>query len=362
MLSPAPKASQDDRTAVGKEAIETSHTAAGGDATTVGTAREQEEQAEQIAWQQFVARYQRVYSGHDEAARRQQIFFQNRRFIEEHNKLPNIQYKLGMNHFGDMLREEINALFIGPMLSWAQTLGKAHSQTPSLRILSDPNESETAAGIDWRNVTSPLIADQGACRESAVFAAVASIEAALNIARPDSPPVKLSETQVLDCMSRTNQAVCTGIRSLSNVFDIIQQESNSLIEAGAYKSNQHCQGDTKPTANIVGFSVVPHEHIIEALRVSGPLAVSLDASQSTFHFYSSGLYHDEKCSQEYYNQHALLIGLSPPAPKSAYLLRLSLGVNWGENGHMRMLVDETLNKCLPQNIGVFPILKSQDEL
>ena len=111
------------------------------------------------------------------------------------------------------------------------------------------------------------------------------------------------------------------------------------------------------------FGLVHTDNIPDALVNSGPLAVAVDASQSTFHFYSSGLYHDDGCSPDTYNLHVLLVGLNAPegsaadeSSSSSYLVRASLGRKWGESGYMRMLRDSGRNKCLPQHFAVYPNL------
>lgn len=154
------------------------------------------------------------------------------------------------------------------------------------------------------------------------------------------------------------------------VFDLIQHKLAGLASAQDYEQLRNSNPNLVPNgqqclpavgeqirASLIGYMVIPRDNIPDALLNSGPLTVALDASQSTFHFYRAGLYHDEKCSEDSYNHHALLVGYSAePTETPSYLVRNSFGVGWGEGGFMQLLKDPQRNKCLPQNLAIFPSL------
>lgn len=337
---------------------------------------------EQEQWQEFKRQHAKVYPSAQEERRRAEIFAGNLRFINSYNRQPQASsFQLGVNKFADLQRDEINAFFIGPTVEWANTLGHLPSSLAPLHILAD-QETQTGAGdtlrpIDWRsNLTNLAPPDQGTCRESSLFAVVASIEATLNAA--GNAKVKLSESQLIDCLAYSGPPpVCSGHLSMVNVLDFLQRHAIRLASQQEYDQfrdaqarglapAQTCvppaaggQADARP--KLGSYVQLHRDHIDEALLNKGPLVVALDASQPTFHFYKSGLYQELQCSSDTYNLHALLVGYAPAGQdgdpgQAHYTLRASLGPHWGELGYMRLLRDATRNKCLPQHVATYPNL------
>lgn len=336
------------------------------------------------AWANFMATYKKGYISPQEAAYRQNVFIANYRFIKAFNGREDALFKLGVNHFADLDQEEINRLFVGDRSSWRRTISQAQVPPPHpMTILSD-DEDMTPQLIDWRNVTTDPI-DQGGCKESVVFAAIAAVESAFNNQlmkeQPNAMPVKLSERQLIDCLSMIYNApgappVCNGYLSMENVFNAIQSLPDGLATEQNYNEYirqqrpdgplQVCHmppGDLK-RAKVSSFSMINQKDMVEALLSFGPLVVAIDASQSTFHFYKSGLFHELNCSPDNYNLHLLLAGYSAgddPSNRDRpfFLARNSFGLDWGESGYIRLLKDERRNKCLPYNYGMTPTISSQ---
>lgn len=346
-------------------------------------------EAELQAWKKFKADYMKIYPSREESLKRQSFFLANYRFIQGFNSRHDTLYTLGMNQFGDFNREEINQFFIGPQVSWAQTIGIMNQLQitipPTMQIIKEEvGEDGLMSGpvsqqIDWRNVTAETV-DQGSCRESSIFATIAAIESYLNMqlmsSNPNVAPIKLSEQQIMDCMAAfappNSPPPCLGLSSMVHVYNLLQhhqptinlataQNYLELVKSRLPSKQLLCQplpqGTSLPdgrSIKINDFMVVNRDNIPDAITKT-PLTVALDASQSTFHFYKSGLYHDDNCSLESFNYHSLLIGYSSGGTEQAYyVFRNSFGPKWGENGYMRMLKDEQRNKCLPQNLAIYP--------
>lgn len=344
-------------------------------------------QTELDRWQEFKTQYKKTYASPDEEIRRQGIFVGNLRFIRAFNEHSQALFKLDVNQFADFMRDEINELFVGPLTNWNQTIGQSPSPAP-MRILADDSQAGAdSRTIDWRNLTGSEPLDQGTCKESSVFAIVASLESALNAAstsanaNPDQPTgarIKLSEQQVLDCLAYSQPLaggppVCQGALSMVHVFEFLQHQGIKFASAHEYAhfKQLQTQGLAPPGTCLLppgvpdkpklgAYVQVHRDNMLEALLNSSPLVVAIDASQPTFHFYKSGLYHEMQCSAEAYSLHALLVGYSPAtngdSVQASYTIRASFGPNWGESGHMRLLKDESRNKCLPQNLAIYPNL------
>lgn len=340
------------------------------------------------AWNRFRASYNRTYLSREEGEHRQRVFLANHRFIKAFNeRAEDALFKLGVNHFADMTRDEINAHYMSPLMGWHKTISEMHAPPPrQIPMLPDEEDSGAPQSIDWRNVTTEVV-DQGTCKDSSVFAAVAAMEAAFNAQlmaeQPNATPVKLSEQQLLDCLVVASPPgappVCLGFQSMERVFELLQSQPEGLAGAQNYleflrQRPPPTAGEPQPIcrmppgdlrrAKLESFSMVNAKDIAEALLTKGPVVVALDGSQPTFHFYKSGLYHDLNCSPDVFNQHVLLVGYSAGQDAASrdrpfYLARNSFGPDWGEAGHLRMLRDEQRNKCLPQNFAISPTLASQ---
>jgi len=420
---------------------------------------------ERAQWRAFKEKYGKSYAGEQEELRRLELFIDNSRFIEAFNRFSSgSHFRLGMNAFGDLSSSEINERLVGPLVSWSQAIGQQQSALPApIKILAAGTrlslgvggeqsslEATTSGqlagqqpGVDYSHLEAGPPPDMGACRESAVFAAAASLECkinqqlaaagkspeaepleALGASKPEGAPkeesasakVKLSEQQLLNCLAASGAPVCSGALSMVQVFEYLQrsslrlagqQEFAALAQAGPSASGP-AGGPScdllplgKPAFRLEHFTQVHRDNLDEALQNSGPQVVAIDASQPTFHFYKSGVYHELNCSQDAYNLHLLLVGQQsqqplqtqtlggePQTPETitggqageerdrqgaapaashilqqtpaglelpaSYLARASFGPDWGENGHIRLAKDPAKNKCLPQNFAIYP--------
>lgn len=328
-------------------------------------------------WTQFKAQYRRAYGSQAEEDARRAIFIGNLRFINAFNRRSGASYTLDVNHFTDFTRDETNRLFIGPRRNWTQT------NSPSMRILSDGDPSgQPVKSVDWRHLMSdggPM--DQGSCMDSAIFALVASLESTINAAGGPTK-TKLSEQQLIDCVMMNwppeKGRVCSGQLSLVDILSVLEKNHVKLSTFGEYIQFKQsvAAGQAPPNQCVPPAASLPDmrpyvpshvsvacDNIDEALHNSGPLVVALDASQPTFHFYKSGVYHELECSSDSHNYYALLVALTAPEPagselgarpSATYTIRASLGHSWGEAGHMRLASDPHRNKCLPQEAAIYP--------
>lgn len=327
-------------------------------------------------WEEFKMRFGRAYIANGEEDQRRQIFINNLRFINVFNQRARASFKLGVNRFADLTPAETNSMFIGPAMNWTRTVS---TSPPPMRILPDPQDAaqarEQLRSVDWRSNTGPPV-NQGICRDSSVFALVAALESALNAAAGTNR-TKLSEQQIIDCLAMgmppppQMPPVCSGLLPMSLIAEFVQRQGIRLATLDDYDQFKQAQvrGQAPPNVCVPPVSAetrprmsayvqVNRDNLEEALVNSSPLVVSLDASQPTFHFYQSGVYHETQCSMETHNFHALLVASSSETDSqlATFTIRASLGAEWGEAGHMRLLKDQQKNKCLPQNTAIYPNL------
>lgn len=342
--------------------------------------------AEELSqWQEFMRKFGKVYTSAGEEQYRAEIFAGNLRFINNHNTYSRASYRLAVNKFADMRRDEINDYFIGPNVNWGSPLSSNMLTTP-MKILHEPEpQADEGATQDWRNLTTGDPVDQGTCMDSAIFALTASLEATLNAQNAQSEKIKLSERQIIDCLATspdqrppTWPPICSGNLAMDRLLSFLQRQAVRLLSQRDYETYRaslkadeppSCQQATEfakkfapaePRPKVGSYGQVHRDNLDEALINRGPLVVPIDGSQSTFHFYSSGLYHELQCSTDTYNFHGLLVGLASHLQEGEveqgayYTMRASLGPHWGERGHIRLLKDPRRNKCLPQQLGTYP--------
>lgn len=168
---------------------------------------------------------------------------------------------------------------------------------------------------------------------------------------------------------------------MPQVLDLVKQQPAGLVTSDMYEEylrhtpqpgNRQC-GITMPEdgsfamdqssrVRLQSFAMLHKDNMMEAV-ISSPLLVALDASQSSFHFYRDGLYHETNCSNQVFNQNALLVANLPAGdagmPFDHLVIRNSFGQHWGMSGYMRMLKDESRNRCLPQQLAFMPVLVAQ---
>jgi cathepsin L len=111
-----------------------------------------------------------------------------------------------------------------------------------------------------------------------------------------------------------------------------------------------------------GFVDLPagNETALEiAIATVGPISVAIDASQSSFQFYSSGVYDDPMCSTTQIDHSFTLVGYDTFAnatvKKEYYIAKNSWGDTWGDKGYIWMSRNKK-NQCGIANIGSYPLV------
>jgi C1A family cysteine protease len=153
------------------------------------------------------------------------------------------------------------------------------------------------------------VLNQGLCGSCWSFSSAAAIEAAWYFATGEI--VKLSEQQLIDCNRNKDNEGCEG-GNMANAFEFVQKNGGiSLSSRYPYKGNDtfRCRY-VSPDVNIVGYELLDpgdEDLLLEMLVERGPIAVAVDASLQTFQSYKSGVYYDERCSDNV-NHAMLLVG------------------------------------------------------
>ena len=92
---------------------------------------------------------------------------------------------------------------------------------------------------------------------------------------------------------------------------------------------------TNVGATDTGFMRIKEKNetdLAAAVANVGPVAVAIDASSHSFHFYSSGIYDNHHCSKVGMDHAVLAVGYGP----GYWLVKNSWAADWGEDGYIRM--------------------------
>jgi len=123
-------------------------------------------------------------------------------------------------------------------------------------------------------------------------------------------------------------------------------------ESGTCNYQQSCCA-----ATITGYKdVLPgSETALLAATYVTPSAIGLDASQSSFQFYSSGIYYDAACSNSSLDHSALTVGWGTDAVQDSdyWIVKNSWGVDWGMKGYILMSRNRG-NNCGIATLASYP--------
>jgi cathepsin L len=99
-------------------------------------------------------------------------------------------------------------------------------------------------------------------------------------------------------------------------------------------------------ATCTGYVDIPHEDVTalqQAVATVGPISVAMDASQTTFRFYKSGVYYDSQCSETKLDHGVLAVGYGELNSEAYWLVKNSWGTSWGDAGYF--MIAQRDNDC-----------------
>lgn len=203
--------------------------------------------------------------------------------------------------------------------------------------------------IDWRdhNVVLP-VKDQGLCGSCWAFSAASNIESQLALATGGLE--SLSEEELVDCVSADYG--CDGgwpddafeyIKVNGITTESLYNYTAGIGLAGKCKTLNQYQYITK----IARYVDIPNDEgqMLAYLKEHGPISVALDAN--TFQSYKTGIVTD--CVSDRIDHAVLIVGYAPVngTYPAYWIIRNSWGINWGENGYIRVAFGS--NQCLITN-------------
>jgi len=259
-------------------------------------------------------------------------FANNEDIIQAHNS-GNSTFKLGHNQFSAMtVQEWREAVHLG--------LGKPSSDDKATNIHQASNAA-LPASVDWTtvaNVVTP-VKDQGQCGSCWSFSTTGALEGAVGIKYPGQlPTTGYSEQQLVDCdYGILKNLGCNG-GLMDKAFSWIQGQGGLCTEAnypytsGTTKKNGSCQTCSKDAKSAVKSytDVAASDAALMSALAQQPVSVAIEADQSTFQLYASGVL-TAACGTNL-DHGVLAVGYGTLNGQDYYKVKNSWGPSWGDAG------------------------------
>uniref|UniRef100_A0A7S1VFT7 Cathepsin L n=1 Tax=Sexangularia sp. CB-2014 TaxID=1486929 RepID=A0A7S1VFT7_9EUKA len=305
----------------------------------------------QSAFKEFTATHNKVYDD-AEFAHRFSVFADNYKFVQEHNALGR-SYTVGLNLFADLTNEEFVRMYTGYKYK------EAEGPFATFDATALPDK------VDWtaKGAVTP-VKNQGACGSCWSFSATGSMEGAHFLA--GNKLVGLSEQNLVDCSTAQGNMGCNG-GLMDDAFQYVITnkgiDSESSYPYTATGPNT-CQFDaSNVAATIDSYTDVAsgdENALMQAAASIGPISVAIDASHSSFQFYSGGVYSEPACSSSQLDHGVLVVGYGTYQGSTKYwLVKNSWGASWGVQGGYIMMSRDANNQCGIATSASYPVINSR---
>jgi len=282
---------------------------------------------------------------HDEFLHRYRIFKSNLDFINNHNA-KNLSYVVAMNQFGDLTIEEFSKYYLGTKITYN---GRMYHSAPNAKL---------PTSFDWVSKGAVThVKNQGQCGSCWSFSTTGSTEGChfLKTGTLNS----LSEQNLMDCSTSYGNNGCDGGLMTQAMQYIISNKGIDTESSYPYTAqdgttcNYNAANSGATLASFVNVQT-GDENDLQSKVALGPTSVAIDASQSSFQFYSSGVYSDPDCSTTSLDHGVLAVGWGVDATGGPYWkVKNSWGAAWGLNGYIWMARNDG-NMCGIATMATLP--------
>lgn len=297
------------------------------------------EDAAQQAFFQFVKDFNKQYPT-EEVFDRFNTFKQNLELINAHNN-GSSSWKMGVNQFADLTPAEFKA-FLG-----LKPRDNAYIRSQNAEVLPPAASND----IDWttKGAVTP-VKDQAQCGSCWAFSTTGSVEGAYFLKTGQLNSV--SEQQLVDCAGSSGNQGCNG-GLMDDAFNWIISHKGIGSEASyPYTARDGTCKNVPSVSTISGYKDVspPNENtLMSALNVQ-PVAIAIEADQSGFQFYKSGVFNGP-CGTQL--DHGVLLVGSGTDGEDYWRVKNSWGASWGDKGYIRMVRGK--NMCGLANMASYPV-------
>jgi len=310
-------------------------------------------------WSSFKGKHGKKYQSEGEETKRKWNHASHAAKVAAHNDRYSAgleSYSRAVNEFSDMDEEEFNGKMNGFKVSKNSRPRSVVDESEQNMAFSKRQTLPTS--VDWR--TSGCITpikNQGTCGSCWAFSATGALEAQKCF--KTKVATTFSEQNLMDCAGSTyGNYGCNG-GNMNGAFSYVVNNKGLSSEAGysylgyvqstcnyklAYNSTS-CKGNNWVTASESALQT--------AVAQNGPVSIAVDASQASFHSYSSGVYKSTACSSSNLNHGVLVVGYGALNGVQYWLIKNSWGTGWGINGYM-YLARNANNMCGVASYAMWP--------
>ena len=272
----------------------------------------------------------REYKDASEYSYRKGVFEDNLQKIVKHNSEGH-SWQMGLNKFADLTADEFRALYTGGYRNY----NRHHAHKKGGRLGKTRHVyKDLPAGIDWRTAGAVTpVKNQQQCGSCWSFSSTGASEGAWAIA--NGTLVSLSEQQLIDCSTAQGNQGCNG-GMMDDAFQyVIQNGGLTTEDEYPYTATgpNTCEAAGKPVAaKITGYTDVPpnSDEALMAAVAKQPVSVAIEADQSAFQFYTSGVM-TAACGSNL-DHGVLVVGYN----SDAWVVKNSWGADWGDNGYIQL--------------------------
>lgn len=276
-----------------------------------------------------------------------EAFENNLNYINQHNE-KNCSYSLRINNFVDENEKDFLDTYLPQEFPPLQKINTQYSFSNLPYSFSK--------SINWRDKQKVTpVKNQGNCGSCWAFSAVGAIES--KIAIDGKKLQNLSEQMVVDCSS--SNYGCSGGFMHTAFQDIIKMGGICSNENYPYQMMKQTCNLNVPKIDgtkISGYDFILPQNI-QALKNAvnkQPICVALAADSQDFRFYGGGIFDNDNLSKRM-NHAVLLVGYEENCPVPYWIIKNSWGSEWGENGYIRIKINDGKGILGINQYGVYPI-------